>query len=82
MRSKSLLAGFGLALILGSALGGCLPKSKDWLHPQVASPRKEDQLFIEDSKFCEDKIGVQPQGQEREKAMTDCLTRLGWQRKE
>lgn len=82
MRSKPFLAGFGLALILASALSGCLPPSKDWTHPQVASPRKEDQMFQEDTKFCEDKIGVQPQGQARDKAMADCLTRLGWQRKE
>jgi hypothetical protein len=77
MRAKALFA--CLCLLL---LSGCLPKSKDWTHPQMASPRKEDELFQVDSKFCEDKLGAQTQGDARDKAMADCLTRLGWQRKE
>jgi hypothetical protein len=77
MRAKALFALFCLVL-----LSGCLPKSKQWTHPQMASPRKEDQLFEQDTQFCEGKLGAQAQGQEREKAMADCLTRLGWQRKE
>ena len=68
-----------LCLIL---LSGCLPKSKDWTHPQMASPRKEDQLFLDDTKFCEDKIGPQVQGQARDAALSDCYGRLGWKRKE
>ncbi len=82
MRAKALFARLLLVLLLASVLGGCLPKSKDWTHPQMASPRKEDQLFEQDSQFCEGKIGPQAQGPERDKAMADCLTRLGWQRKE
>ncbi len=82
MRSKPLLAGLGLALLLTGSLFGCLPKNKDWTHPNVASPRKEDLQFDEDSAFCEGKIDAQAQGPARDKAMADCLTRLGWQRKE
>jgi len=65
-------------------LEGCLslPKSKDWTHPMVANPRKEDQLFESDSKFCEGKIGAEPAGEAHDRAMADCLTRLGWKRVE
>ena len=62
--------------LLALSLGGCLPKSKAWTHPQQADPRKEDLLFVEDTKFCEGKIGAQPAA--REAAMADCLKRLGW----
>jgi hypothetical protein len=79
MRCKALVLCLALAVLSGC---GGLPKSKEWTHPRMADPRREDRQFLEDSKFCEDKIGVQPQGQERSKAMADCLTRLGWQRKE
>jgi len=72
MRVKALFA--CLCLLL---LSGCLPKSRDWAHPQMAGQRKEDELFETDSQFCEDKIGAQPQADAREKAMADCLTRLG-----
>ncbi|MBU1228550.1 MAG: hypothetical protein KKA55_07485 [Proteobacteria bacterium] len=68
-----------LALCL---LGGCLPKSKAWTHPREPNPRKEDRLFVEDTKFCEDKIGPQPEGAAAEAAMADCLKRLGWKPKE
>jgi len=72
-----------LALCL---LGGCLPKTKAWTHPREANPRKEDKLFEEDTKFCEDKIGPQiqgaAQGAAREAALADCLKRLGWVPKE
>lgn len=64
--------------LLALGLGGCLPKSKAWTHPQQADPRKEDLLFVDDTKFCENKIGAQPQGASREAAMADCLKRLGW----
>ena len=64
--------------LLALSLGGCLPKSKAWTHPREPNPRKEDQLFVTDTKFCEDKIGAQPQGDAREAAMADCLKRLGW----
>jgi len=64
------------------SLFGCLPKSKDWTHPQMASPRKEDMLFEEDTKFCEGKIGAQPEGPQHDAAMAECLTRLGWKKKE
>jgi len=77
MRVKALLACLCLFL-----LSGCLPKSKDWTHPQMASPRKEDELFLVDSQFCESKLDAQTQGEAREKSIADCLTRLGWQRKE
>jgi len=73
--AASLLALMLLALL---PLGGCLPKSKAWTHPRQPDPRKEDMLFVEDTKFCEDKIGAQPQGDAREAAMADCLKRLGW----
>ncbi|GEM_PF-925333 len=64
--------------LLALSLGGCLPKSKAWTHPREPNPRKEDLLFESDSKFCEDKIGSQPQGAAREADMADCLKRLGW----
>jgi hypothetical protein len=78
MRLKLLPLFLGLTLLAGCSL----PKSKDWTHPQVASPRKEDQLFLDDTKFCQDKIGQLPAGQARDAAMADCLTRLGWKRVE
>jgi hypothetical protein len=64
--------------LLALSLCGCLPKSKAWSHPRQPDPRKEDLLFVEDTKFCEDKIGAQPQGDARGAAMTECLKRLGW----
>ncbi|MDQ7835283.1 MAG: hypothetical protein RDU24_07860 [Humidesulfovibrio sp.] len=79
MRLKTSLACLFLALTL---LGGCLPKSKAWTHPRQPDPRKEDMLFVDDTKFCDDKIGAQPQGDAREAAMADCLKRLGWVPKE
>ncbi len=66
----------------GGLLSGCLPKTKDWVHPQMADPRKEDRLFEEDTAFCEGKIGAQVQGADRDKAMADCLGRLGWRPRE
>jgi len=82
MRSKSLLASLGLALVLPCVLGGCLPPSKDWTHPRIADPRKEDKQFLEDTQFCKDKLG--PQGGEaaQKPAMDECYRRLGWQRKD
>lgn len=79
MRLKLNLACLCLAACL---LGGCLPKSKPWTHPSEPDPRKEDKLYEEDLKFCEDKIGPQPQGDAREPVMADCLKRLGWKPKE
>jgi hypothetical protein len=79
MRLKPSLACLFLAI---SLLGGCLPKSKAWTHPREPDPRKEDMLFVDDTKFCDDKIGAQPQGDAREAAMADCLKRLGWVPKE
>jgi hypothetical protein len=69
-------------VLLALSLCGCLPGSKAWTHPEQADPRKEDMLFVDDTKFCEDKIGSQPQGNAREAAMADCLKRLGWKPKE
>lgn len=66
------------AVLFALSLGGCLPKSKAWTHPREANPRKEDRLFVEDSKFCEDKVGPQLAGDAREAALADCLKRLGW----
>lgn len=71
-----------LATLMAGALAGCLPKNKDWTHPRMADPRKEDKLFATDSAFCEEKIGPAASGAEREAALADCLTRLGWKRKE
>ena len=78
MRAR--LALFCLSLLLLSGCAGL--KSRDWSHPRMASQRKEDQLLLEDTKFCEDKIGPQLQGAEREKALADCLRRLGWQHRD
>lgn len=37
-------------MVLGSLLlTGC---GKDWVNPNIADPRKEDQIYAEDSKFC------------------------------
>lgn len=80
--SKTVLAGLGLALILPAVLGGCMPPSKDWLHPRIADPRKEDRQFIEDTKFCEDKAGPNTDEAAHKAAMDDCYRRLGWQRKD
>lgn len=69
------------AFTLAALLGGCLPKSKDWVHPRIADPRKEDAQFLDDTAFCEGKIGQAP-GAAREASMNDCYRRLGWQQKE
>lgn len=76
-----------LAVLLASALlpallTGCLPKSKQWVHPRIADPRKEDQQFVEDTQFCQGKVGSQADTQAGSAAMNDCYRRLGWQRKE
>ncbi len=71
-----------ICLILLALLCGCLPKSKDWTHPLEPNPRKEDLLFVEDTQFCEGKIAPGLEGEARDKAMADCLIRLGWKRKE
>lgn len=87
MRLKPSLARPALAVLAAAMLalflsGGCLPRSKAWTHPREPNPRKEDKLFVEDTRFCEDKIGAQPQGDAREAALADCLRRLGWKPKE
>jgi len=86
MRQKSTVLRLCLSTcavgLLVLSLGGCLPKSKAWTHPQQPDPRKEDMLFVDDTKFCEDKIGSQPQGDAREAALADCLKRLGWKPKD
>ncbi len=82
MRLNPILTRLVLAALAAGMLGGCLPKSKAWTHPREPNPRKEDKLFVEDSKFCEDKIGPQPTGDAREAALADCLKRLGWKPKE
>jgi len=69
-----------LVLLLLSGCAGL--KSREWTHSREPNPRKEDQLLVADTKFCEDKIGPQLEGAEREKALADCLRRLGWQRKD
>lgn len=70
------------ALTLAALLSGCLPKGKEWIHPRIADPRKEDKQFIEDTAFCEGKIGPQKDEAAKNTAMNDCFRRLGWQRKE
>jgi len=82
MRCKSLLAGFGLAVILPCVLGGCLPPSKDWTHPRIADPRKEDKQFLKDTEFCKDKVGPAGTEVEQKTAMDECYRRLGWQHKD
>ena len=81
MRATLAICCLGLCLLTACSLPS-LPKSKDWTHPREPNQRKEDQLFLDDTKFCEDKIGAQLTGDARDKAMADCLRRLGWQRKE
>ncbi|MDR3640341.1 MAG: hypothetical protein P4L39_03365 [Humidesulfovibrio sp.] len=81
MRFKSLLAGLALALTALGPLYGCMP-SKDWMHPRIADPRKEDKQFVEDTQFCEDKIGPQKDEAAHKAALDDCYRRLGWQRKD
>ncbi|MBA4358681.1 MAG: hypothetical protein C0405_13250 [Desulfovibrio sp.] len=76
------LVRLALVATVACLLGGCLPKSKAWTHPREPNPRKEDQLFVEDGKFCQDKIGPQAEGAAREAALDDCLRRLGWKPKE
>ena len=88
MRARSTVS-FGvrllaLALLLCglSGLSGCLPPSKDWTHPRIADPRKEDMQFEVDTKFCEDKVGRDEDKAAHNAAMADCYRRLGWQRKD
>ncbi|GAB7022005.1 hypothetical protein [Salidesulfovibrio brasiliensis] len=38
-----------LLMLAALALSGC---GKDWVNPNIADPRKEDQIFQEDSKIC------------------------------
>jgi len=67
------------ALLLLGLVAGCLPKNKDWVHPRIADPRKEDQQFEEDTAFCQGKVGTKASG---DTGLDDCYRRLGWQRKE
>lgn len=73
-RTTTLLA----ALLALSLLAGCLPKGKDWTHPRIADPRKEDRQFLEDTEFCKTKAGAQGDTQPGSPAMADCYRRLGW----
>jgi len=82
MRAKSLPACLCLALIVLGTLGGCLPKSKDWAHPRIADPRKEDKQFETDTEFCKGKVGQQQDGKGQDAAMAECYRRLGWQQKD
>ena len=77
MRTRAILACLCLALLCG-----CLPKSKEWAHPRIADPRKEDKQFLEDTTFCQGKIGPQSGDAASKTAMDDCYRRLGWERKE
>jgi len=77
MRAKAIFACLCLVLV-----AGCLPKSKEWAHPRIADPRKEDKQFLEDTAFCEGKIGQQSGEAARKSALDDCYRRLGWERKE
>lgn len=70
MRRLTILA----ALLSLSLLAGCLPKGKQWVHPRIADPRKEDKQFQEDTEFCKTKAGAQSS----DAAMADCYRRLGW----
>ncbi len=58
---------------LAALLAGCGPT---WVHPDIASPREEDQRFDTDSAHCRDEAGDDRQGYE------DCLMRRGWERKD
>jgi hypothetical protein len=82
MRFKPFLACLGLTLSVLGPLCGCMPPSKDWTHPRIADPRKEDRQFVTDTTFCEDKIGPQKDETAHRAALEDCYRRLGWQRKE
>ena len=73
MRVKAILVCLCLLLV-----SGCLPKSKEWVHPRIADPRKEDRQFQEDTGFCQGKTAPQS----TDAAMADCYRRLGWERKE
>lgn len=73
-RTLTILAAL-LALCLAA---GCLPKSKDWVHPRIADPRKEDKQFLEDTEFCKTKVGAQPDTKAGDAALADCYRRLGW----
>ena len=81
MRAKVISCCLALTLLSACSLPS-LPKNKDWTHPREPNLRKEDQLFLDDSKFCEGKIGPATTGEAHDKALVDCLTRLGWMRKE
>jgi len=70
------------ALLLPVLLAGCLPKSKEWVHPRIADPRKEDKQFLEDTEFCKTKVGPQAATQAESAAMDDCYRRLGWKPRE
>lgn len=71
-------------MLLLSGLAGCMPPSKDWAHPRIADPRKEDRQFEVDTRFCEDKVGHRHDHDRaaHDAAMADCYRRLGWQRKD
>jgi hypothetical protein len=58
-------------------LCGCLPKSKEWTHPLIGDPRREDKQFEEDSAFCRKKTGL-PEAAETAPEMKECYRRLGW----
>lgn len=85
MRARSTVS-FGVRLLalvlLSCGLFGCLPPSKDWTHPRIADPRKEDMQFEVDTRFCEDKVGPDHDKAAHNAAMADCYRRLGWQRKD
>ena len=71
MRRKSAILA---AILAASLLAGCMPKGKEWVHPRIADPRKEDKQFLEDTEFCKAKLGAQS----TDAAMADCYRRLGW----
>ena len=75
MRRKTAIFAAILAVLL---LAGCLPKGKEWVHPRIADPRKEDKQFLEDTEFCKAKAGAQGDSQAGDSAMADCYRRLGW----
>ncbi|MES9996178.1 hypothetical protein [Desulfovibrio aminophilus] len=67
------------ALLLAAlALSGC---GKEWTHPDIASPREEDQRFETDSATCRDESARAPEA-DRRRVFEDCLTLLGWEKKD
>lgn len=67
-----------LAVLGMLLLGGCAQR---WTHPSIAGPREEDRKFEEHSALCTEEAARVPEAQ-RQALYEDCLTRLGWEKKD